>query len=78
MRVGLARPSPGRAKPIFFPHPSSHVDLHVPKLFLSSTYDLGDILRDRGIADFSGISQEGRLKVSASRAHLFSPNSQYK
>ncbi|XP_014687625.1 corticosteroid-binding globulin [Equus asinus] len=41
----------------------SHVDLHVPKLFLSSTYDLGDILRDRGIADFSGISQEGRLKV---------------
>ncbi|XP_029807796.1 corticosteroid-binding globulin [Suricata suricatta] len=49
----------------------SHVDLHIPKVSISGAYDLKAILGDMGItdlvsngADFSGITQEARLKVS--------------
>ncbi|KAM8782187.1 corticosteroid-binding globulin [Rhynchonycteris naso] len=49
---------------------SSLVDLYIPKVSVSGTYDLGGLLEDMGIADllsradFSGITQEAQLKVS--------------
>ncbi|XP_066199675.1 corticosteroid-binding globulin [Saccopteryx leptura] len=50
---------------------SSLVDLYIPKVSISGTYDLGGLLADMGIADllnsradFSGITQEAKLKVS--------------
>lgn len=49
----------------------SQVDLRIPKVSFSGAYDLGAIVGDMGIADlvsngadFSGITQEPRLKVS--------------
>ncbi|XP_006768020.1 PREDICTED: corticosteroid-binding globulin [Myotis davidii] len=50
---------------------SGPVDLYIPKVSISGTYDLGDLLEDMGIADlltnqenFSGITQKAQLKVS--------------
>lgn len=66
--------------PYFTFLPFSSVDLFMPKFSISATSKLNDILTEMGVtdafsdtADFSGMTEELKVKVSQVRVGLFLP-----